>query len=147
MKTPREVLLAQHQAATPKLDAIRRAALKELNHEESKAKRWPFSIVALLLHGSKRCWCELIWPCRRTWAGLAAVWVVILAVNFAARDPLPVREAHNATPVSRNMFLALKEQKRLLAELTSPAPLRPVEKPKRTAPQPHSQRREDYLSV
>jgi len=88
-------------------------------------------------------WRELLWPCPQAWAGLAAVWLVILAVNFATRDPLPVREARKATPVSRNVLLALKEQEQLLAELTGPPPPREAEKPKPFIPQPRSQRRED----
>ena len=138
MKTPREVLLGQHQAANLRLDQIRHVVVAELTPRPPREPGMPFVL---------KLWCELIWPCRRTWAGLAVVWVVILAVNIAARDPLPVREAHKAVPAPRSILLALKEQEQLLAELTGPLPPRQVEKPKATAPQPRSQRREEYLSA
>jgi hypothetical protein len=89
-------------------------------------------------------WRELLWPCPQAWAGLAAVWLVILAVHSVTRDPLPVREARKATTASRNVLLALKEQEQLLAELIGP-PLTPspADKPKPFIPQPRSERRED----
>jgi len=44
-------------------------------------------------------------------------------------------------------LLALKEQEQLLAELTGSPPPRHVEKPRPTAPQPRSQRREENMSA
>lgn len=92
-------------------------------------------------------WRELLWPCPQAWAGLAAVWLVIVAVNFVSRDSLAVREARKAAPESRNLLLALKEQEQLLMELTGPPPPQPAEKPKPMIPQPRSQRREDCMSA
>ena len=38
MKTPREILFARHQATAPKLDAIRREVVTELNRHDAKAQ-------------------------------------------------------------------------------------------------------------
>ena len=38
-------------------------------------------------------WRELLWPCPRAWAGLAAAWVVILASQYDGS------EVHSAPPV------------------------------------------------
>lgn len=38
-------------------------------------------------------WRELLWPCPRAWAGLAAAWVVILASQYDGS------EIHSAPPV------------------------------------------------
>jgi len=70
-----------------------------------------------------------LWPSPKAWAGLAALWIVILGVNLAARDTTPAPGAKPAAPPSRELLQALAEQKRLLAELLEPperpAPVRP----------------------
>jgi hypothetical protein len=44
-------------------------------------------------------WCkDMIWPMRRIWAGLATVWVVILAANFSERSPSIGSVAKSAAP-------------------------------------------------
>jgi predicted DNA-binding protein YlxM (UPF0122 family) len=50
MKTPRDILFARHQAAAPKLDAIRREVVAELNNQETKeqSRPHPFCFVTLL---------------------------------------------------------------------------------------------------
>src|SRR5213593_3004431 len=68
------------------------------------------------------CWRELLWPCPQAWAGLAAAWVLILALNAATREPVQVATAQS-TPPAREVLMALKERRRLLAELAA----RPVE--------------------
>ena len=49
MKTPRDILFASHQAAAPKLNAIRRAVVNELNHQGTKEQSFPDSFVSSLL--------------------------------------------------------------------------------------------------
>lgn len=85
MKTPRDILLAQHRAAEPKLDAIRRVVVSEvLNNQGTKEQRLKQNLVAWSLGGSNTLWHELILPCRRIWAGLAAIWVLIVAANICS---------------------------------------------------------------
>ena len=62
MKTPREILLARHQAANAKLHEIRRAVVADLSPRQTRELEMPFLL---------KLWRELFWPCRRTWAGLS----------------------------------------------------------------------------
>ena len=89
----------------------------------------------------------LLWPRPLAWAGLAAVWAVILAVNFATSAGTPKLEARRATPPSREQWELLRQQRQMLAELGGAfekpggGPSRPV------GPQPRSQRREEILNT
>jgi anti-sigma factor RsiW len=71
------------------------------------------------------CWRQLIWPSRRIWAGLAAVWILLLAANFSLRDRSPAGAMASASP---EMIMAWQQQERLLAELIGP------NEPRATAP-------------
>jgi hypothetical protein len=64
--TPRDLLRARHAARAPQLDTLRQAALADLA---------PIPARELLP--------ALFRPHRRLWLGLAAAWIVILAVHFA----------------------------------------------------------------
>ena len=91
-------------------------------------------------------WHDMIWPCRRIWAGLAAVWVVILAVNLSMRDNSQTK-AMKSSPPSPEMIMAFQQQERLLAELIGPNETRNAEPPKLSLPQPRSQRRIELLTA
>jgi hypothetical protein len=85
-----------------------------------------------------------LWPSARAWAALAAVWVVIIAVNFSLRDRTDVAAAKAVRP-SADVILALREQGKLMAELIGPtSPLEAVP-PKTPLPQPRSERRHELL--
>ena len=76
---------------------------------------------------------EWLWPCPQAWAALAAVWVLLLAVNFTD-DSKPARSAQAAVKVSpAELRYVWREQQRLLAELFPPEPIAP---PPRTQPPP-----------
>jgi len=49
-------------------------------------------------------------------AGLAAVWILIFAVNFSVRDKSPVM-AEKSAPPSPEVIVELKQQQRMLTEL------------------------------
>ena len=103
------------------LDAARRAGDHQLSTINPQPSSW---------------WRELLWPCPQAWAGLAAAWVLILALNAATREPVQVATAQS-TPPAREVLIALKERRRLLAELAgSPAQVEP-QKP--LAPKPRSE--------
>src|ERR1700720_2169879 len=109
MKTPRDILFARHQNAAIKLDAIRREVLKAEFQDENQI----LSFVNLPL----ALWCELFWPSRRIWAGLAAIWILIFVVNFSQRDKSEMMAGKTPLP-SPEMILVFRQQERLLAELT-----------------------------
>src|SRR5579872_2469110 len=90
-------------------------------------------------------WRELIWPCRRAWAGMAALWLVLWAVNSGMSDA-PQAAMTARAPSTAEMFQALEEQRRTLAELLPPANSQPAE-PRRHNTQPRSERRLKVLTV
>jgi hypothetical protein len=85
-------------------------------------------------------------PHRAAWVGLATVWVVIMAMNLAARDNSTFAGTSSSIPSAETMQ-ALKQQRLLFAELierpeprlTAPSPVHPVG--------PRSQRREETATV
>jgi hypothetical protein len=96
MNTPRDLLFARHQAAIPKLDALRRDVVAGLG---AARRRGQTSLAAGLL---PLLWRELIRPCRQTWTALAAVWVVLFIVNAAQRDGASACRGQSPPPVPKS---------------------------------------------
>jgi anti-sigma factor RsiW len=88
----------------------------------------------------------LLWPHPKAWAGLAAVWLVILGVNFATGETTPRLEAR-VTPPSPDTLRLLKQQEQLLAELSGWAEPREADRPKATPPRPRTERRDEQLNA
>jgi hypothetical protein len=84
----------------------------------------------------------LLWPHPTAWAGLAAVWLVILGINLTTQDAATVVAKH-ASPVSPQIFMAFQEQERLLAELIGPSEPPVAERPKPRLPRPRSEGRRE----
>ena len=82
---------------------------------------------------------------RWAWAGLAAVWAVILVLNSAAREPNPPLVAGQDLPSASEMRLALKQKDLLMAELAFSS--EPAAKPKPAPPSPRSDRRRATLNT
>lgn len=80
----------------------------------------------------------LLWPHPKAWAGLAAVWVVILAVNFSTRDKAPVM-AEKSSPPSPEVVAELKQQRQLYAELIGPPLAQDIDRRKNVVPRPRSE--------
>ena len=78
----------------------------------------------------------LLWPCPQAWAGLAAVWVVILAMSY---NPEPSTKMAKVTPPSPELVAALKEQRRLYLELAGLQSQEVAEQPKTAKPGPRSE--------
>jgi hypothetical protein len=132
MKTPREILLDRHQAVEPKLDEIRHAVVADLSPAPSLKPQIPFVL---------KLWRELIWPCRRTWAGLATVWLTILVFNHSPAQRSHVAITKSTTPPGE-MRLALQEQRLVLEEIIGPTLRTAITKPpRRPNNQPRSQLR------
>ncbi|HUA37641.1 MAG TPA: zf-HC2 domain-containing protein [Candidatus Sulfopaludibacter sp.] len=84
------------------------------------------------------CWQQLVWPSRRVWAGLAAVWLALVVVNVSQRD--------NASSVTGKIFrpgaamMSLQVQQRWMNELLVDRSAPPAaERPQNLAPKPHTQ--------
>ncbi|WP_040549367.1 hypothetical protein [Pedosphaera parvula] len=117
------------------LDAAKSAAPKQ--HDTSKSP----SFLSTLNHQLS----AILWPCPQAWAGLAAIWLIVLAVNFTTADRTEV-VAKVATP-SPEIIMALKEQRRELAELVDRHDIEPVDLPKSVPPKPRSERRITVIVV
>jgi len=135
MKTPRDILFARHQAAAPKLDDIRCEVVRQLNNKETKEQSQAPFFVAWFFCCLDKIWQELFLPSRRVWSGLAAVWLLILAVNVAQHDASP---AGNMTAAPAMM--SFREQQRWMNELFADrAPTADAEPPKTFAPKPRTE--------
>jgi len=132
MKTPREILLAQHRAAETKLDALRQSVVAASRPNaainNSQASATFFQIL----------WQELFLPSRRFWTGTAAIWIFILIINFAQRDGVDSvtgRAVRSSGPV-----MSLQAQQRWMNELFADRALPPeADRPWHSAPKPHTQ--------
>jgi hypothetical protein len=87
----------------------------------------------------------LLWPHPKAWAGLAAVWILILAVNFSTREAVPKLAAKSAPP-SPEVMVELKQQQRLVAELVSTYEAPDTDRRKTFLPRPSSQRAEILIT-
>src|SRR5690349_7998505 len=58
----------------------------------------------------------VLWPHPKAWAGLAAVWLVIAAAQFATGD-ITIQVAKKYQPPTPESLVILQQQQRLLAEL------------------------------
>jgi anti-sigma factor RsiW len=93
-----------------------------------------FSPRAVLLE----CWRQLIWPSRRIWSGLAAVWLLILIANLDFHASTP-RMMATTSPRSADFIMAFREQQQVMAELTDHADVKAIEPPTQFVPRPRSE--------
>ena len=75
---------------------------------------------------------------------LAAVWILIFAMDFLVRDKSPV-VAEKAAPPSPEVIVELKQQQRMLAELIGSSEARDAMTP-RFLPSPRSERVEILMT-
>jgi hypothetical protein len=81
------------------------------------------------------------------WGGLAAAWLVIIALNFASRETATSTAAPPPmAKTSPETLQALREQKRLFAELVGSAAARDADVP-RFVPRPRSERKPELIYV
>src|SRR5262249_24505348 len=74
----------------------------------------------------RKAWLELIWPSRRSWAGLAAIWLAVLGGNLQMKTPTASHSAQLVQFAPRVMVQALEDRWRVLAELLPPSRPRPT---------------------
>jgi hypothetical protein len=139
MKTPRDILFAHHRQAESKLEAIRRNALATLPSRRRAAASQPGRSEGSLLGAVLRiAWWEFVWPARRAWTGMAALWLAMLAANLELKPTFPAEPVMRFAPF-REVVQAFEEQRRLLAELLPSVQPPPVRVPRPRA-QPRSER-------
>jgi hypothetical protein len=88
----------------------------------------------------------LIWPSRRSWSGLALVWLLILVANLDFHASTP-RMMATTSPRSADFIMAFREQQQVMAELTDRPKAKAVEPPARFGPRPRSERRSEFLTI
>ena len=82
----------------------------------------------------------ILWPHPKAWAGLAAIWVLTIALQYDARDPAQARpEPLRATPLQ--IAAVLRSQKELLTDLLSDHRTTEADKAKSGEGQPRSETR------
>ena len=82
---------------------------------------------------------NLLWPHPVAWAGLAAAWICILAVNVSIRDRSPV-VAEKVSPPSPEVIAELRRQQKMLAELIGSTDVRVADRQPFFVPKPRSER-------
>jgi anti-sigma factor RsiW len=116
-------------------DSTRRSKGAQRNAEEMNPLRVSASLWVSALTQLRAGWQMSRWA----WAGLAAVWAVILVLNSAAREPNAPLVPGQDLPSASEMRLALKQKDLLMAELAFSS--EPAAKPKPAPPSPRSDRR------
>jgi hypothetical protein len=139
MKTPREILLQQHRQAEPKLDALRQKVLdRTLADSGDKTRDRAQKGPAFPKHLWLTAWHELVRPSRYTWGGIAAAWIILLAMNRTMTEPGRSSERASASDKA-TVLQCITEERKVLAELlqpeSKPAPVRTD-----SAPSPRSER-------
>ncbi len=86
-----------------------------------------------------------LWPHPAAWAGLAAVWIFVFAVDFSIRGPAPV-VAQKSAPPSPAVIVQLRLQQRMLAELIGAREPGDADRSKLSAPPPRSERVEILMT-
>ena len=118
-------------------------AAAEVNRHEEPVRELTFA--ATVGNAVRLSFRELVWPCRHIWAGLTAVWIIILVANLSMQDHSPATPA-KAAPVPE-IIMTWQQQERLLAELIGPNEMSAATPPKPFSPQPSSQRRFEFLTA
>jgi hypothetical protein len=146
MKTPRELLLQRHEAALPRLDALRARAGGFQPPSVAQAIAadgdWKSPAPASL-------WERLFGPNPLAWAGLAAAWLVLLAVNYSGRNPASSADiaSRASQPSEAAVAEIVRERRREMAELLNLDEPRAAQPARDTLPPKRSQWREDFAVV
>ena len=139
MKTPREVLLEQHQAVEPKLDAIREQVVADLAPDAPvRANRMP-PVRPRRASAPEAGWRQFLWSLRWHLAGLGASWLVVVALSIGSTPAPAPRVARQDTTSPRQLLAALRENQRQLRELIEAPAAESAPKPQKPAPSPRSE--------
>lgn len=148
MKTPRQIILERHRSAETKLKEISEHELATLAQPSAmqKADAAQPQSQALLRLMFDGFWREAVLPWRRVWAGLAAAWLAILAVNLASGgSSTRVSSSEMAMAKNPEVISELREQRKLLAQLLEPIEASAPALPK--TPGPRGELRQELFIV
>lgn len=140
MKTPREFLLNQHQAADAKLDAIRRDVLRaELGR----------SAQPLPSHETAAAWLfHFLRDFRGQLAAMGAVWLVIALFHLNPGSTASSGAVLAVVRVSPQVIrMAVKENRHQFMELLAPVESRPAETPEFAPGRPRSLRHNEIFAI
>jgi hypothetical protein len=132
MKTPREIILAKHQSATPRLDRVRAGVLQTLRCDRNVS----------LLEQLRQLLGELLFAKPQRWAALGSLWILISWFKIATPEAGGVTPGEHLRPPSE--VAELRKQRAFfveLAGLSQPAAALP---PKNDAPRPRSARLAEF---
>jgi hypothetical protein len=170
MKTPREILLARHAGAQPELDELSQGVVEKMRRasEPGAVASAPRSVLSInpqpstINHHARPSVAEAVrtwlWPSPFAWAGLVAVWLIVLGANGTVGD-LRGRSVVALRQTAPTQLEAIREQRRLYAELVgdrneadlralSPSQYHPRTPSARPAPdRPRSERRPNKATV
>jgi hypothetical protein len=110
------------------------AAAREAQSVPRASRLTPHAWLVTLNHQLS----TFFWPHPKAWAGLAAVWVLIFAMNFSMRDPSSHVVAKSAPP-SPEVLVELKKQQRMFAELVGANEPQDADRRKIFLPRPRSE--------
>jgi len=121
---------------------------EELEPGQAARERWARDFAAALVPNQRPWetrfhwfldWCkDVIWPCRRIWTGLAAVWLILLGINLSDRHPAQTEAAKRSQP-SLDMVRAYLAHEGFLGKPRGDNQNGAVERPPLPAPAPRSE--------
>jgi hypothetical protein len=116
----------------------RSAILRAGRRDTVPKNKWDADTASLPKWNWRTSLAEIFWPHPKAWAGLAVVWVFILAMNFSCRDKSSVT-AEKYIPPSREVIVELKKQQLLFAELVGLREPLDADRRKMFVPKPRSE--------
>ena len=122
MKTPKNLLFEHHHNAEPDLDQIRRDVLKSLATSPGGSRRGLWGVGWFLPAGLSKGW-------RWQMAGLAAAWVIIVALNLASETGASRETPNGDAGPNRSVSMAWREYRRQVAEALESQPAVAAAKP------------------
>ncbi len=133
MKTPREILFQWHQAAEPKLDAIRETAVASVYDRRTHSPA---------VTDRRYNWREFFLSLRWHLAGMGAAWlmIVLLNLNIGYATTLASAIPSGKIPPAQIILACLRENRRELLEMIQPSESRDARPTKLFPAQPRSER-------
>jgi hypothetical protein len=149
MKTPRDILFQKHQAAEPKLDAIRKTVAGMIKLREGRHVAVPKIRDAGTASPPIFSWREFWFSLRWHLAGMSAVWLVVVFLNLNVGHSVSLASAlpREKIPSAQMILASLRENRRELLEMIQPSGSRDARPSKLFPLQPRSERPDEILTA